>query len=290
MITRRALAAWAGSDRIPIVHARLAQLAALPVTRASAELAVFVAGVEVDRGLLPVFDPDLVEVMGERVRARVSILPIGDALIVCDRADAPEEPDLVCWPDDSSFHLASALPPGRRATWLDLGCGSAVAPLSRPALADRIVASDLNPRAVRYAQLGAKLSRATLETLTGDLVVVPADLVTCNAPIPHAGGAAIWRATDAGFVDRLFEAARSALRPDGLIVVHSALAAIPALFGDVVTVAYTPSDARSHFAITWWSPTGAPRQIRARRHLDPDRPHLDHRDREAAVAGNLPAL
>jgi SAM-dependent methyltransferase len=222
----------------------------------------------------------------------VSVLPVGDALIVCDRADAAEHADLVCWPDDSSFHLASAIPPGRRGCWLDLGCGSAVAPLLRPALADRIVVSDLNPRAVRFAELGAKLSNVRLETLVGDLVVSPADLITCNAPIPGDHVAAMWRATDAAFVTRLFEAAHSALLPNGLIVVHSALDAIPAtLAGESVVVAYTPPDAPRQFAITWWSPAGTEtRQIRARRLLDPSRPHLDHHDRGAALAGNLPAL
>jgi hypothetical protein len=290
VITRRGLAAWAGSDRIPIVRARLAQLAASPVTRASAELALFVAGVEVEQALLPALDDELVEVVGDRVRARVSVLPIGDALIVCDRADAPDEAELVCWPDDSSFHLASAIPPGRRATWLDLGCGSALAPLLRPALADRIVASDLNPRAVHYAQLGAKLSNVKLETLVGDLAVSPADLVTCNSPIPGDHVAAIWRATDAGFVARMFDAARTALSSNGLVVVHCAVDAIPPLPGEAVIVAYTPPSAPRQFAITWWSPGVEARQIRARRLLDPSRPHLDHRDREAALAGNLPAL
>jgi methylase of polypeptide subunit release factors len=297
VITRRGLAAWAGSDRIPIVRARLAALAALPVTRASAELALWVAGVDVDRALVPALDDELVEAVGDRVRARVSVLPVGDAWIVCDRADAPDSSDLVCWPDDSSFHLASAIPPGRRGSWLDLGCGSAVAPLLRPALADRIVASDLNPRAIRFAQLGARLSNISLVTVVGDLAVSPADLITCNAPIPgdrvdgSESGSAIWRATDARFVTRLFEAARSALSPDGLIVVHSALDAIPSqLPGEAVIVAYTPGDATRHFAITWWSPDAESRQLRVRRLLDPSRPHLDHRDREAALAGNLPAL
>lgn len=299
MITRRSLAAWAGSDRIPIVRARLAQLAGLPVTHASAELALFVAGVEVERALLPSLDHELVEVAGDRVRARVSILPVGDAVIVCDRADAPEHSELVCWPDDSSFHLALAIPPGRRGTWLDLGCGSAVAPLLRPALADRIVASDLNPRAIRYAQLGATLSNVKLEVLLGDLAVTPADLVTCNAPIPGdhvdvdgtGSRAAIWRATDADFVARLFDAARSALSRHGLIVVHSALDVVPSgLPGETTIVSYTPRDTSRHFAITWWSPDAEHRQIRARRLLDPHRPHLDHHDRGAALAGNLPAL
>jgi hypothetical protein len=57
-----------------------------------------------------------------------------------------------------------------------------------------------------------------------------------------------------------------------------------------VIVAYTPPGTPREFAIAWWRPAGDSRQIRARRALDPDRPHLDHRDREAAVAGTLSHL
>jgi hypothetical protein len=296
LISRRAFAAWAGTDRIPSVRARLAHLQALPVTRASALLALFVAGVEVDGALVPPLDDDLIERAGDRVRARVAILPIGEALIVCDRADASETAELVCWPDDSSLHLISSIPPGRRARWLDLGCGSAVAPLVRPALADRLVASDLNPRAIRYAQLGARLSKVALETLVGDLAVEPAELVTCNAPIPRAtpAGGPIWRATDDAFIPRMLAAARAALVPGGLIVMHTALDAVPDLpaawAGEVVTIAYTPPDAPRQFAITWWRPDARDRVCRARRLLDPARPHLDHQDRETALSGNLPEL
>jgi len=295
---RRAFAAWAGADRIPIVAARLAQLSELPVTRASALLALFVAGVEVDALLLPALDDDLVEHIGDRVRARVAILPIGEALIVCDRTDAPETAELVCWPDDSSLHLVSSIPPGRRARWIDLGCGSAVAQLARPALADQRVASDLNERAIRYARLGARLSKIELETSVGDLAVDGmADLITCNAPIPPVGRSVhvydpdpVWRATDTGFVERMLAAARAALSPGGLIVAHTALDALPDLAGESVTIAYTPPDAPRQFAITWWRPDGDARHIAARRLLDPARPHLDHLDREAALSGNLPVL
>jgi hypothetical protein len=277
-VKARRLAAWAGSDRIPIVRARLAQLRALPVTRASAELALFVAGVDVDRHLLPALDQELAS--GDPAHAHVSILPIDHAQIVCDRADAPETDHLVCWPDDSSFHLLNSIPPGRRTTWLDLGCGSAVAQLARPALADRKIASDLNPRAVHFARLGATLSNVALEVLHGDLAAVTANLITCNAPIPDRTGP-MWRATTNDLIPRLFATARAALAPGGEIIIHCAADAIPELSGQAVTTSYTPEP--PHFAVTWWRPDAPPRQIRARRALTIDRPHLDHRDRDDAL-------
>ena len=58
---------------------------------------------------------------GNEVHAEVAILPAGPSLVVCDRHDAAPTSDRVCWPDDSSYHLAGSLPPGRHAAWFDLG-------------------------------------------------------------------------------------------------------------------------------------------------------------------------
>lgn len=234
-------------------------------------------------------------------------MPLGSALVVCDRLDAAIERDLVCWPDDSSYHLAAAIPPGRRADWLDLGCGSAFAPLVRPELASRIAGVDLNPRAVRYATLGAALSGIPHVTASlGDAgdPHAPAELVTCNAPMPDPGdvpGARpldrsrlrsalpeIWRCADPGFFARLWPALRRAVRPGGLAVVHGARDLIaPALAdapGERAVVTYTPGGVQG-FAVAWWRPDAPARFAAARRALTPERPHLDPRDREDALAG-----
>lgn len=239
----------------------------------------------------------MIEWIGDRVRARVALLPLGTALVVCDRLDAAIAPDLVCWPDDSSHHLASAIPSGRRADWLDLGCGSAFAPLSRPELAARITAIDLNPRAVRFAEIGAALSGIPrLAAATGDIAdpQPQAELVTCNAPMPaHAHdqlrGALpeIWRHADPGFFDRLWPAVRQAVRPGGLIVVHAAsdvvLPALSSAGGERVVVRYTPEGAPG-FAVAWWRPDAEDRMVVTHRVLTAARPHLDPRDRDDALA------
>jgi SAM-dependent methyltransferase len=226
--------------------------------------------------------------------------PVNRAVINHDGAsvwlDAPIERDLVCWPDDSSHHLATAIPPGRRAAWLDLGCGSAFASLARPELATRIAGIDLNARAVRYAQLGAGLSGiAHLAAWAGDAGAAhdAADLVTCNAPMPadpHPLATAIpelWRRAEPGFFERLWPALRHAVRPDGMIVVHAACeATVPALAGaagERVIVTYTPVGAGG-FAVAWWRPDAPDRFVAAHRALTPDRPHLEPRDREDALA------
>lgn len=296
------LRVWASAGSIPELRRGYDRLWARPITNpASAVLALFAAGRHVARTLLPPLGElaDLLDGDGAFVRSRVAILPIaarhGVSFVVCDRLDASGI-ETVCWPDDSSFHLTGAIPPGRRDTWLDLGCGSAPAQLLHPEYAHRLVASDLNPRALRYAELGARLSKiAHLEPLHGDLANVHAELITCNAPIPALPGAPsegpLWTATDADFVARMFETARAALLAGGMIVVHAALDALPRdLPGELVIVAYTPAGTPREFAIAWWRPDAGPCRVLARRALTPERPHLDHTDREAALAGTLSPL
>lgn len=310
-LSLRALGAWAGSDRLSALPAHLPQNRA--ATPAAAMLALFVAGEDVPASALPRGCSELVEALrrehlveshGDRTRARVSILPLGEALLVCDRLDTSDGLDVVCWPDDSSYHLARSLPPGRIERWLDLGCGSGFAALLRPELAVQITGADLNARAVRYATLGGGLSGIEharfVEANLGD--GVPAELrgscalVTCNAPIPEPTGGpyrARWRATDPSFIERLFVQARTFVAPDGMVVVHAALDALEPvlaeLWGHRVLVAYTPEGVRG-FAVAWWRPDGETRMIRARRVLDLAHPHLTHEDRLAALTRTLAPL
>ncbi|MEO7096307.1 MAG: hypothetical protein ABI175_23815, partial [Polyangiales bacterium] len=298
-LTEGALLAWAGTRRIPALGWRLPGLVAREPVPAAAALSLFVAGAVLDveqLGRLPLdalIEADLLERRGDRVRAPIAVLPLEASLVVCDRHDRPDFEDLVHWPDDSSYHLASALGPGRRPRWLDLACGSAFAPLYRPELGTEIRGYDLNARAVRYARLGAVLSgcrQVTVEEAEIGTTHAPAALVTCNAPIPGDSDAAIWRRADDAFFTRLWPAARACTAPDGEVVVHSVVSGIPAeLAGEVVIVVYTPPGERG-FAITWWAPDRPARRVVAYRALTQARPHLDARDRDDALAGHLTPL
>lgn len=291
----RALAAWAGTERIAALPPRIAALAARPPGPAAAALALFVAGGELPRAAARALPIDalaaagLVEQVGERVRARCAVLPLGPGLLVCDRADAPAARDQVCWPDDSSYHLARAIPAGRRARWIDLGCGSAFAAIARPGLASEILGEELSPRGVACARAGLALSgvghadAVRADATRADPGAPRAELVTCNAPIPGDPHPARWRSGDAGIVARLLAALPARLAPGGLAIVHTAREAVPAdLAGEVVFVAYAPEPPT--FGVLWWRPDAPARRAEAARALTPDRPHLDSRDREDALA------
>ena len=293
-LTPRALAAWAGTAHVPALPS-CAGLSRRPSTAAAAALELFVAGravaIPAQHGLAPLVEPlralGLVERGDDGVRATVTILPLGEALLVCDRADAPNDQARVCWPDDSSYHLATALPAGRQPRWLDLCSGSAFAPLARPGLAAQVTGIDLNPRAVQFAALGAGLSgRTDVEVVHGDLGDAPSapggyDLVTCNMPIPDGGAGPIWRHTSEEAFARLWETCPRYVAPGGLVVMHAVLEALEAglrdAAGERVIVAYTPAH-EAGFGVAWWRPSAPAGFVLTRRSLTSARPHLDWTD------------
>jgi len=301
VLTPRALAAWAGTDRLSSLAFHLP--AGPHATEAAQLFALLVAGSAIphqrDRArararvtctytytmLEELLASSLVEIGGDSLRATASILPLGRSLLVCDRLDADFGLDVVSWPDDSSYHLALSIPPGRRARWLDVATGSAFAPLLRPEIAEVIVGGELNPRACELARTGLSLSDVRADVREADITAGidgRFDLVTCNAPIPADVGPR-WRSTaDLAFFTRLFDELPRVLSPGGLAVVHGAFAhlvpATAALPGSVDLVSYVP-EGGAQFGILWWEPGGPARRTLRHRALTADRPHLTFADR-----------
>jgi len=299
-LTARALEAWAGTASSALVSDYLRGRPRATQTPAAALFELLVRGTEIgpDQLRAPALVDALiahgvVERAGDELHARVAVLPLDRALVVCDRRDAPVERDLVCWPDGSSEHVARSIPPGRRDAWIDLCSGSGFAPLTRPGQARQIAAIDLNDRAVAYARLGAALSGvAHLAISQGDVAAPaePADLVTCNTPIPDPepdASAPLWCLTEPGLFDRLWPALARAVRPGGMIIVHAVTEAIvPRLSraaGERVVVTYTPEGVRD-FSVAWWRPDAASRLIHVRRALSAGRPSITADDRDDALA------
>jgi SAM-dependent methyltransferase len=287
VLTPRALAAWAGTDRLSALAFRLP--AAAPHTLAAKLFALFVAGDSVEGVSLGEWR-GLVESIDGKLRSKWSVLPLGSSLLVCDRLDAERGLATVSWPDDSSYHLALSIPPGRCERWLDIGTGSAFAPLLRPELAATILGTDLNAHAVTLARIGRTISELPhISVETADLaagVDGTFELVTCNAPIPADVGP-LWRSTaDMTLFDRLFAEVPRVLAPGGTFVLHAALdqvsTIVEALPGERVTVSYVPEGGRQ-FGIVWWRPHAQDRHVVGRRALTDAQPHLTHHDRSLAL-------
>lgn len=159
-------------------------------------IALLVAGETIEASALGLLDEaewaaltavGLVERDGQWVRARASIVPVGAVLVAADRLDA-RSPDAVLSPDVSAWNLAASLP-ASIATLLDVGTGSGAVALTAARRGARVVGTDVDRRALGYAQLNAHLNGVELSLLEGDLfagVVGRFDVVAFNAPLVRA--------------------------------------------------------------------------------------------------------
>jgi methylase of polypeptide subunit release factors len=126
--------------------------------------------------------------VGDEVVPRVRILPIGKLLVAADgysRDDDP--PDYVAVYTPTSRLCDSLTPRPRVARALDVGTGSGVHALLAASHAEHVIATDINARALAYAELNAALNGLTnVECRRGSLFDPVEgetfDLITCNAP------------------------------------------------------------------------------------------------------------
>jgi len=113
----------------------------------------------------------LVEVDGDWLTARAMLLPFDGFLVASDHPSAFEQhhAELVLWPNPTSKFLNKfAVRRHSRAT-LDLGAGGGILSLSAARYSDLVVATDLNARAVTFAQFNVRLNGIdNIEVLTGD--------------------------------------------------------------------------------------------------------------------------
>lgn len=269
----RALA-HTGARAAPVSPPPAALLAHLFVAGSAivADAAARLLGPDLDRLLAA----GLARVESDTVTAEVTILPVGEALVVSDRAHRLRGADLVACADDSAMHTIGMVParaarPGTR--WLDVGTGAAIVPLARPGAAGVVVATDIHERALAMARLGVALSGRDVDLRRADLLAGaerdrPWHLITFNAPIPASAvatpdDAPLYRRGADDVLDRFWRDVRHLIAPDGEVILHSwqPLADYPArldLPGRVVAVRYTPPDHAPAFGVTVWQPE-APR-------------------------------
>ncbi len=86
-----------------------------------------------------------------------------------DGRAAPMRPDYVLGVSSASSTLAQLVPREPVATALDLGTGCGVQSLHLARHADRVVATDVNPRALAMARLTARINRETLNGVELDV-------------------------------------------------------------------------------------------------------------------------
>src|ERR1019366_5717359 len=131
----------------------------------------------------------LIAAEGDKFSPTAMLLPVEDFLVASDHPQAIEgkQAELVLWPNPTSKFLARfAVRRHSRAT-LDLGTGSGILSLGAAGHSDQVVATDLNPRAVTFAQFNARLNGIeNIQVLPGDCFAPVAgrrfDLILSNPP------------------------------------------------------------------------------------------------------------
>ena len=131
----------------------------------------------------------LLEIDGDNFIPAAMLLPIQGFLVASDHPQAIEskQAEMVLWPNPTSKFLARfAVRRHSRAT-LDLGTGSGILSLGAAGHSDQVVATDLNPRAVTFAQFNARLNGIeNIQVLPGDCFAPVAgrrfDLILSNPP------------------------------------------------------------------------------------------------------------
>lgn len=137
----------------------------------------------------------------------------------------PTRPDYVLGASPASLTLAEITMRGHVGRALDLGTGCGVQSYHLSRHADRVVATDLNPRALRLARLGAALSGMDVDFREGSLYEPVAgerfDLIVSNPPYvmsPPGGQRLTYREstfTADGLVEAVVRDAPAHLTPGG---------------------------------------------------------------------------
>jgi methylase of polypeptide subunit release factors len=155
----------------------------------------------------PLLDAGILVRSDEGIRAGVDLEPFGqDWWVVADLSagtrTGPLPADHVLGVGGASTTLAQATVRSTVDTALDLGTGCGVQALHLSTHARRVTATDLSPRALRFAATTAALSNVDLELLAGDLAAPVAgrrfDLVVSNPPFVVGPGTATHTYRDSG--------------------------------------------------------------------------------------------
>jgi methylase of polypeptide subunit release factors len=142
---------------------------------------------------------------GGQLVPRARIVPTEGILLSFDtfsRGDS-DPPGWVGSFSPTSYWLASLTPRRRVRNALDIGTGNGVHALLASSHADRVVATDVNARALAFTQVSAALNgidnvEARLGSLFEPVAGERFDLITCNAPYVISPTAR-WQYRDAGF-------------------------------------------------------------------------------------------
>lgn len=126
---------------------------------------------------------------GDNLISEVMLFPADGFLVTADHTAKIDvsDPELVLWPNPTSRFLSRFTVRRPSRATLDLGTGNAIQALSASAHSERVVATDLNPRAVNFCQFTTRLNGIeNVEAIAGDGFAPVSgrkfDLIVSNPP------------------------------------------------------------------------------------------------------------
>lgn len=211
---------------------------------------------------------------GDQIRAAVELKPYGDDELsawICSDPTPLDGPtiqprhDFVLGASSASTTLAQLIPRDRVESVLDLGTGCGIQALHLTSHADRIVGTDLNPRALQLATVTLGLAQIDAELRLGSLYEPVAgerfDLIVSNPPYvisPPSRSELVYREGNQVGDDLMRTVVSQAvdhLNPDGTLIVLGNWAATDQPWEERVN--------------EWIAPTGCDALVLQREVLDP---------------------
>ena len=136
------------------------------------------------------------EADGDRLRAKVRFSSLGEQLFVHSAFPTEASDTVFFGPDTYRFaralgHSIADMPAAASRTIIDIGCGSGAggihaAGLMGPAVHADVILSDINPKALRYSRINARLNGiANVRTILSDVfdrINEGGDLIVSNPP------------------------------------------------------------------------------------------------------------
>lgn len=154
----------------------------VPIGAARQQIPESMLALLVETGLLAVHETDLV--------SQAMLAPFEQYLVASDpmlKAESAEHSDLVLWPNPTTWLLFRFTIRKPFLSALDLGTGCGMQALAAAAHSARVTGTDLNARAINFAEFNARLNGIEgIEFLTGDTFAPVArrafDLIISNPP------------------------------------------------------------------------------------------------------------
>jgi hypothetical protein len=192
-----------------------------PMPAAEAPLRAETISAGVDAGLFDEFDVDGTPFLRSTARIDNAGLPSGERVWVACDLPWTTGPDQVPGSGNASRTLLDALAVDRAGTAADIGTGCGFVALHLSTIADAVVATDLNPRALAFAELTAALNGRAWDLRHGSFLdpisSLAVDLVVANPPfvLGVPGDRAVFRDGAADLAMRLARDLAVTLPPGG---------------------------------------------------------------------------